>query len=110
MKTTLYYSEKMTLCVHALGMVANVDMGCKELREVLDYVQAIFDDKTMFLSDAVDVVYVINSETGELIAECEPDQPQDNEVWPTADEIFEDWGYNEDEGFDPYEGCYSYDC
>ena len=21
-----------------------------------------------------------------------------------------DWGYNEDEGFDPYMGCYSYDC
>ena len=21
-----------------------------------------------------------------------------------------DWGYNEDEGFDPYEGCYSWDC
>lgn len=22
----------------------------------------------------------------------------------------EDWGYNEDEGFDPYEGCYTWDC
>ena len=21
-----------------------------------------------------------------------------------------DWGYNEDEGFDPYEGCYTWDC
>lgn len=22
----------------------------------------------------------------------------------------DDWGYNEDEGFDPYEGCYTFDC
>ena len=21
-----------------------------------------------------------------------------------------DWGFNEDEGFDPYEGCYTFDC
>ena len=21
-----------------------------------------------------------------------------------------DWGYNEDEGFDPYAGCYTWDC
>ena len=21
-----------------------------------------------------------------------------------------DWNYNEDEGFDPYEGCYTWDC
>jgi len=23
---------------------------------------------------------------------------------------YEDWGYNEDEGFDPYAGCYTWDC
>lgn len=27
-----------------------------------------------------------------------------------TEEMNEDWGYNEDEGFDPYEGAYTYDC
>ena len=26
------------------------------------------------------------------------------------DELDYDWGYNEDEGFDPYAGCYTWDC
>ena len=26
------------------------------------------------------------------------------------DGAYEDWGYNEDEGFDPYAGCYTWDC
>jgi len=26
------------------------------------------------------------------------------------DEPDYDWGYNEDEGFDPYAGCYTWDC
>ena len=103
MKTTLYYSEKMTLCVHALGMVANVDMGCKELREVLDYIQAIFDDKTMFLSDAVDVVHVVNSETGELIAECEPDHKSSDDWDSEPDDCDYEMGY------DPYLGCFTWD-
>lgn len=28
----------------------------------------------------------------------------------TYDGSYEDWGYNEDEGFDPYSGTYTYDC
>ena len=31
----------------------------------------------------------------------------DEEKEPEPDE---DWGYNEDEGFDPYLGCYTEDC
>ena len=34
----------------------------------------------------------------------------DAESWPTPEEIFDDWGYNEDEGYDPYLGCYTDDC
>lgn len=101
MKTTLHYSERMTLCVHALGMCAHLDMGCKPLNEVLDYVEAIFNDNTMFHEECVNCIHVINSDTGELIAECEPDKPIEDD---------NDWDYNEDMGFDPYEGGYTYDC
>lgn len=110
MKTTLHYSTHMTLCVHSLGLTANIDLGCKTLADTLEYVDCIFNDATMFRRECVDCVHIIDSNTGELIAECEPDQPQDDEVWPSPEEIFEDWGYNEDEGFNPYEGCYDYDC
>ena len=104
MKTTLHYTERMTLCVYTLGMTATIDLGSKVLDDVLAYVKCIFGNGTMFHADCVDSVHIINSDTGELIAECEPERPQDEEVWPTANEIFEDCGFN------PYEGCYDYDC
>ncbi len=104
MKTTLHYSTFMTLYVYVRGMTATVDMGCKPLNEVLDFVQDIFNDSTFFHSDAVEQVCVIDSKTGELIAECAPN----NEQFFENDD--NDWGYNEDMGYDPYLGCYSDDC
>ena len=101
MKTTLHYSEKMTLCVRALGITATIDLGCKSLDDTLGYIDCIFNDATMFRAECVDYVHVINSDTGELIAECEPDHPDKDDT---------DWGFNEDMGFDPYEGGYTYDC
>ena len=105
MKTILHYSEKMTLCVRALGITATIDLGCKSLDDTLGYVDCIFGDATMFHGEDVEYVHVINSETGELIAECVPDHEDPNE-----DDYDPDWGYNEDMGFDPYMGCYSDDC
>lgn len=105
MKTTLHYSEKMTLCVRALGITATIDLGCKTLDDTLGYVDCIFGDATMFHGKDVEYVHIINSETGELIAECVPDPENSNE-----DGYDPDWGYNEDMGFDPYEGSYTYDC
>jgi len=101
MKTTLHYSESMTLCIQTLGMTVTMDLGPKVLDDVLTYVEDIFADNTMFHAECVDDVHIINTNTGELIAECKPDSPikDDN-----------DWDYNEDEGFDPYEGGYTYDC
>ncbi|MBQ3641725.1 hypothetical protein II906_07375 [bacterium] len=102
MKTTLHYSTFMTLCVHACGMTATVDMGCKSLEDVLDFVQHIFNDDTFFHGESVESVHVIDSETGELIAECVPEE--------SVDDVYDDWGYNEDIGYDPYLGCYTDDC
>lgn len=112
MKTTLHYSTFITLNVYALGMTAEVDMGCKPLNEVLDFIEHIFSNDTMFCGEYVQKVVATDSNTGELIAECEPDKEinDDTEPWPTPEEIFDDWDYNEDMGFDPYLGCYSDDC
>lgn len=101
MKTILHYSEKMTLCIRALGITATIDLGCKTLDDTLGYVDCIFSDATMFHGADVEYVHVINSETGELIAECVPENEDDCDP---------DWDYNEDMGFDPYMGCYSDDC
>ena len=102
MKTTLHYSTFMTLYVYACGMTATVDMECKPLDEVLDFVQDIFDDKTFFHGDSVEQVCVIDSKTGELIAECVPEK--------AFEDAYDDWTYNEDMGYDPYLGCYTDDC
>jgi hypothetical protein len=112
MKTTLHYSTFVTLNVSALGMTATIDMDCKPLNEVLDFVEHIFNNDTMFCGEYVQKVVVTDTNTGELIAECEPNKEinDDAESWPTPEEIFDDWDYNEDMGFDPYLGCYSDDC
>ena len=104
MKTTLTYSTFMTLSIHSLGLTATIDLGCKELSEALEYVDCIFNDATMFRKECVDLVHVIDTKTGELIATCEPDGPI------PVDDYDPDWDYNEDMGFDPYEGGYTYDC
>ena len=106
MKTTLHYSTFMTLCVHACGMIATVSMDCKPLEDVLQFVEAIFNDETFFHGDSVESIHVIDSKTGELIAECEPN----TESGPTAINDWSNWDYNEDMGYDPYLGCYTDDC
>lgn len=105
MKTTLHYSTRMTLYVYALGITSEIDLGCKSLDDTLEYVDCIFNDATMFHAECVDSVSIIDSDTGELIAECKPDPKtlDKNDYYP-------DWDYNEDMGFDPYEGGYTYDC
>ncbi len=109
MKTTLHYSTRMTLCIHSLGLTANIDLGCKTLTDTLEYVDCIFNDATMFHCECVDSVSIIDSDTGELIAECEPERSHEIEEKINLD-LDSVWGFNEDEGFNPYEGCYDYDC
>lgn len=48
-----------------------------------------------------------DSNTGEVYASCS----WDDESTPEEDYgAWEDWNYNEDEGFDPYLGEYTWDC
>lgn len=106
MKTILHYSTFVTLSVHALGMVADLDMGCKPLSEIVDYVECIFNDATLFHGESVERVFASDSKTGELIAEFVNDK---NDSFDDSDWDY-DWNYDEDMGFDPYEGGYTYDC
>ena len=63
--------------------------------------------------------HILDTETGEIYVTCywddesipEEDYPDYNEdnYWDDGCPI-EDWGYNEDEGFDPYMGEYTWDC
>lgn len=99
MKTILHYSTFMTVSVHSCGIIADIDMGCRPLGEINDFVEAIFNDRTIFHGDVVERVFVSDSKTGELIAEFVGDNYNDD-----------DWDYNEDMGYDPYLGCYTDDC
>ena len=51
--------------------------------------------------------FIWDANTGELYATCWCD----DESTPEEDYgAWDDWGYNEDEGFDPYMGEYTFDC
>jgi hypothetical protein len=51
------------------------------------------------LTCPADNIRVLNMETGEVIFD-----------WDDEHSSWDDWGYNEDMGFDPYLGCYTDDC
>jgi hypothetical protein len=83
-----------------------------------DFKSAEWNEKFTSLNDAITTAQIICNEyypreivevivtdlnTGEILAEVTPDEPEDDE--PDCD-----WGYNEDMGYDPYLGCYTDDC
>ena len=49
-----------------------------------------------------------DANTGELYVTCSSDSEEDNYCDDGCP--IEDWDYNEDEGFDPYLGEYTWDC
>jgi len=71
------------------------------------------DDALAFAEEEIDVrqqatsATIWDSNTGEVYATCS----WDDESVPEEDYgAWEDWDYNEDEGFDPYAGEYTWDC
>ena len=108
MKTTLTYSAPFTLTITAVnGDVVTLDVASQTLDSILEYVDMIFNDATpLFHGNGITLITVCDSTTGEIVAECRPDDELDFDN-PNYDP---DWGYNEDMGFDPYLGCYSDDC
>lgn len=68
------------------------------------------DDAIAYAQEEIDVrqqatfATIWDSNTGEVYASCS----WDDESIPEED--YGDWDYNEDEGFDPYLGQYTWDC
>lgn len=68
------------------------------------------DDALAYAEEEIDVrcqatfATIWDSNTGEVYASCS----WDDESIPEED--YGDWDYNEDEGFDPYLGQYTWDC
>lgn len=68
------------------------------------------DDALAYAEEEIDVrcqaifATIWDSNTGEVYASCS----WDDESIPEED--YGDWDYNEDEGFDPYLGEYTWDC
>jgi len=74
------------------------------LATALPNLRARFHIEARPISFEISVIYICDANTGEILATCEPETEG-----PTAVEDWED-NYNEDEGFDPYLGCYTDDC
>lgn len=70
-----------------------------DINEALAYAEEEIDNRQQAI-----LAHIIDAETGELYVTCS----WDDESIPEED--YGDWDYNEDEGFDPYIGQYTWDC
>lgn len=111
MKMTLTYGSDFDIRVSTVtNEVFTNEFGSGTLNDAIEYVNSIFEDVTLIRAKFVKQILVIDANTGEILAECFPDP----ECGPTEadfeNENYDpDWGYNEDVGFDPYLGCYTWD-
>ena len=74
----------------------------KEIAEVegIDYAYEVYR-KTCELADLLGLVaHLVDGETGEVLESSDDEDEGEGDYEPDADEV----------GFDPYEGCYTYDC
>lgn len=74
----------------------------KEIAEVegIDYAYEVYR-KTCELADLLGLVaHLVDGETGEVLESSDDEDEGESDYEPDVDET----------GFDPYEGCYTYDC
>ena len=103
MNVEIMYATKCKATVYETnGDSWSFDSQFTTLKEALEWAQ--FQIEVRPISFEIARIYIVDSETGQILASCSPDDvdPDENN--------YEDWGYNEDMGFDPYMGCYSDDC
>ena len=72
----------------------------KNLQSAIEWAE--FQIEAHPISFEISAIVITDTETGEVLAECTPNAEEED--------CDCDWGFNEDEGFDPYMGCYSDDC
>lgn len=77
---------------------------------------ASINDALSYAEEQIDVTQqalgatIYETDTGIVLAHCAWDDGSTPEDLGYMDEPDLDWGYNEDEGFDPYLGEYTWDC
>ena len=80
-----------------------------KLQDALEWTEFIVDSRPINFD--LECAYITDENTGELLAECTPENMSGpTEVEDDYSEYDPDWGYNEDMGYDPYQGCYTDDC
>ena len=107
MKVEITYGThcKVTIC-EADGSHWEYGHIFHNLQDALEWAEFMIDSRPINFD--IECAYITDEGTGELLAECKPDA----ESGPTEVEDYDDydWGYNEDMGYDPYQGCYTDDC
>lgn len=127
MKTYSYYSTFATALITTCrgNVYERYFYECHELEWFKDWAQmALEEDGIEIASKMISQILFIDSKTGELLLECARNVSGPTEVktkndpWDYVDydedeediDSDDDWGYNEDMGYDPYLGCYTDDC
>ena len=101
MNVEIMYATRCKASVSLLdGTSWTYDNRFNTLKEALEWAQEQIDGQSQF--DHIKSIVIVDVHTGEVLAECTPDEDP-YEGW-------DDWGYNEDMGYDPYMGCYTDDC
>lgn len=77
------------------------------LGEAILWARKQIDESRVF---DIENINISDMNTGELLAVCTPDIVSGPTAVEDEDDWDDDWGYNEDEGYDPYLGCYTDDC
>ena len=121
MKTYIWYSTFATALVTTrLGNVYEIDFPCHELEWLRNWAkEAIDEDGIEIPSDMISKITFIDSNTGELLLECEAavSGPTATSDWADLDPWDEegvdpdDWDDDCDYevGYDPYLGCFTWD-
>ena len=109
MRTVITYATNCTLTIKFVDGcdLASADWReqYKTLGEAIAVADVILHHDYPMSAKCIDIW---DSNTGEILAQCF-NKRFDEEEEPSRDEDY-DWDYNEDEGYDPYEGCYTWDC
>lgn len=108
MKINIYNTKpcKVTFCNENDG-IYDAPYPFDDVNAALAYCEEEIDVRQQAISAAI-----WDADTGEVYVVCGFDEEDiaEEDYGPEDDGAWDDWGYNEDEGFDPYLGEYTWDC
>lgn len=77
------------------------DSGPYSMKKAMDFIE-----DRMTMREDIFLGILCDYDTGEVVLCVD----REDEVEEDYDSDYDDWGYNEDCGFDPYLGCFTDDC